>query len=235
MTRWLRKRCGGERGNHGSARGARGSSSNAGGSVAAGNGSGGTGSDSVGGSVGSGGTTTVPGDVPTEALLPARIRRLTTAEYAATVQSLLGVDVPEGVSLPPDTRQDGFTRNESQPSTPVLVNQLDASAQALPSPPRAASPSLLRAPTPPAAKRAPRVIESFGARAFAGRSPVKSSAWSLSHTSPRPTAPTTRASSSRCVRCCSPWLHSVTELGDGSGGDRVQLTSHELAKSSRTW
>ena len=211
-----------------------GSASNSGGSQAAGNGSGGTGSMATGGAVGSGGTTTVPGDVPTDALLPARIRRLTTAEYAATVQSLLGVAVPEAVSLPPDTRQDGFTRNESQRVDPVLVKQLDASAQTLAA---AARPTFAtRAPCSEAAGSeacARSFIETFGAKAF--RRPLATEEVSdlvaLYHLA--------KADGSyedgieltlRAMLQSTAFLY-VTELGDGSGGERVQLTSHELANS----
>lgn len=211
-----------------------GSSANAGGFHAAGNGSGGTGAGAAGGNVGSGGTTTLPGDVPTEALLPARIRRLTTAEYAATVQSLLGVDVPEGVSLPPDTRQDGFTRNESQRVDPVLVKQLDASAQALAAAAKSRFAELAPCSDPAGGETcAQGFIESFGARAF--RRPLESEEVSdLLALYNLAAADGTYAEgielTLRAMLQSTGFLY-VTELGDGSGGDRVQLTSHELANS----
>jgi hypothetical protein len=208
-----------------------GSSGSTGGSHASGNGSGGTGSSA---GFGSGGTAVVPGDVPTEALLPARVRRLTTAEYAATVRSLLGVSVPEGVSLPPDTRQDGFTRNESQRVDPVLVKQLDASAQSLAAAARARFGEL--APCSDSAGNeacARSFIESFGQRAF--RRPLGSEEVSdLVALYNLAAADGTYAEGIELTLRAmlqSPGLLYVTELGDGSGGARVQLTSHELANA----
>lgn len=211
-----------------------GSSSNAGGSQAAGNGSGGTGTVGTGGTVGSGGTTTTPGDVPTDALLPARVRRLTTAEYAATVQSLLGVSVPEGVSLPPDTRQDGFTRNESQRVDPVLVKQLDTSAQALAAAKRPSFATLAPCSDANGSEACARTfIETFGARAF--RRPLAAEEVSdLVALYNLAAADGTYADgvelTLRAMLQSTAFLY-VTELGDGSGGERVALTSHELANS----
>ena len=73
--------------------------------------------------------------------LPARIRRLTNAEYDASVQALFGTSMRPSVELsfPPDARQGpsnspagaAFTLNDAQRVDPVLASKLDAAAQAL--------------------------------------------------------------------------------------------------------
>ena len=86
-----------------------------GGSAIAGNGGGGT-----GGSMAS--------DNP---LLPARVRRLTNAEYAASVFALLNVNADAAVAtFPRDATQKlGFTVNDAQIVSSVLAGQLDTIAQ----------------------------------------------------------------------------------------------------------
>lgn len=64
-------------------------------------------------------------------MLPARIRRLTDAEFDTSVKDLLGMDSTFGASFTPDTRQDGFTRNDAQRVDPVFITQLDAAAKSL--------------------------------------------------------------------------------------------------------
>jgi hypothetical protein len=74
-------------------------------------------------------------------LLPARIRRLTNAEYDASVQVLLGTRMAPSVefSFPPDARQGphnspagaAFTVNDAQRVDPVLAVKLDTAAEAL--------------------------------------------------------------------------------------------------------
>src|SRR6185503_17747702 len=64
-------------------------------------------------------------------LLPARIRRLSNAEYDASVQSLLGTAQKPSVAFPPDSRQGSFTLNDAQRVDPVLAKQLDVAALAL--------------------------------------------------------------------------------------------------------
>ena len=66
-------------------------------------------------------------------LLPARVRRLTNAEYAASVFALLGVDTGASVAgFPRDSTQKlGFTVNDAQIVSSVLASQLDSSAQAM--------------------------------------------------------------------------------------------------------
>lgn len=64
-------------------------------------------------------------------VIPARIRRLTNAEYNATVQALIGTQLTPASTFPPDMRQRGFTVNEAQRVDPVLARQLDTAATAL--------------------------------------------------------------------------------------------------------
>jgi hypothetical protein len=66
------------------------------------------------------------------ALLPARVRRLTNAEYDASVHMLLGTkQTPAAASFPPDARQDSFTLNDAQRVDPVLAKQLADAAKQL--------------------------------------------------------------------------------------------------------
>jgi hypothetical protein len=98
-------------------------------------GAGGSGSGSSGGSGGSAITTTKSD------ALPARIRRLSNAEYDASVRALLGaVSSPsQDFSFPPDAKQGptnspagaAFTVNDAQRVDPVLADKLDAAAQSL--------------------------------------------------------------------------------------------------------
>jgi hypothetical protein len=74
-------------------------------------------------------------------LIPARIRRLTNAEYDASVRALLQSSGSPSVdfSFPPDARQGpanspagpAFTINDAQRVDPLLADRLDAAAQAL--------------------------------------------------------------------------------------------------------
>jgi hypothetical protein len=102
---------------------------------------GGSSGGSTGGSTGgsSGGST--GGTNPGSPYLPARIRRLTNAEYDASVQALLGTTMAPSTkfSFPPDSRQGpanapagpAFTVNDAQRVDPVLADKLDTAAQAL--------------------------------------------------------------------------------------------------------
>ena len=92
----------------------------------------------AGGTSGSGGSGGVGGNVvvSTSPLLPARIRRLTNAEYDASVRALLGTSMSMAATFPPDARQGifsrgGYTLNDAQRVDPVLAKQLADSAIAL--------------------------------------------------------------------------------------------------------
>jgi hypothetical protein len=110
----------------GGSAGSNGSTGSGGSSGSGGNGSGGAGgSGSAGSAGGAGGGTAVT------ATLPARIRRLTNAEYDASVNALLGIASTFGAGFTPDSRQDGFTRNDAQRIDPVLTMQMDDAATQL--------------------------------------------------------------------------------------------------------
>lgn len=65
-----------------------------------------------------------PGEVEPAELLPTRIRRLSNAEYDATVRSLTKTTATPGKSFSPDARQGGFTVNDAQRVDSVIVRQL---------------------------------------------------------------------------------------------------------------
>jgi hypothetical protein len=94
-------------------------------------GRGGTGGGSLGGSGLGGGAGGAGGGIATSPLLPARVRRLTNAEYAASVFALLNVDATAAVAtFPRDATQKlGFTVNDAQIVSSLLADQLDSIAQ----------------------------------------------------------------------------------------------------------
>jgi hypothetical protein len=111
---------------------------------------------------------------PSAALIPARIRRLTNAEYDASVQALLGTtQTPAASTFPPDARQNGFSLNDAQRVDPVLAKQLSAAADALATE-AAANGTLARLapcadpgdPTQGGAACAKTFVQSFGAAAY---------------------------------------------------------------------
>ncbi len=58
-----------------------------------------------------------------------RIRRLTNAEYRATVSRALGLDIDLSVEFIPESRQAGYTRNAASVVDPILARQLDEAAK----------------------------------------------------------------------------------------------------------
>src|SRR4051812_48174763 len=64
-------------------------------------------------------------------LIPARVRRLSNAEYDSSVRALLGTSLTPGRDFAPDARQAGFTANEAQRIDTVLALQLGAAAEKL--------------------------------------------------------------------------------------------------------
>ena len=102
-----------------------------------------------------------------ELLVPARVRRLSNAEYDATVQALLGTQLAPGSNFAPDARQAGFTENEAQRIDPVLARQVAAAAENLAAEARPRFSVLAPCATPQAPERcAERFITGFGARAY---------------------------------------------------------------------
>ncbi len=88
-----------------------------------------------GGSAGGGITITADGKLPdgtaVTALLPTRIRRLTNAEYDASVKALTGTSMSPGAEFAPDLRQNGYTVNGDQRVDPVLAKQLFEAAKTI--------------------------------------------------------------------------------------------------------
>jgi len=74
----------------------------------------------------------LPSNVVPTALLPAGIRRLTDAEYAATAMALVP-GAASGITdaFIPDARQSGFTLNDAQRVDPVFAGQLASAASTL--------------------------------------------------------------------------------------------------------
>jgi hypothetical protein len=112
-------------------------------SAAGGDSPGGAAGPGSGGSTFGGGGSASGGSIATTLSdsLPARIRRLSNAEYDASVRALLGTasSPSKDFSFPPDAKQGptnspagaAFTVNDAQRVDPVLAVKLDAAAQAL--------------------------------------------------------------------------------------------------------
>jgi hypothetical protein len=108
-------------------------------------------------------------DGTTEAsLLLTRVRRLSNAEYDATVQALLGSEQSPASEFPPDLRQDGFTVNANQRIDAVVVERLMDAADRLATEAQQNGTLAELAPCDGSEPRscARSFIESFGARAY---------------------------------------------------------------------
>lgn len=167
--------------------------------------------------------------------LPARIRRLTNAEYNASVQALLGTTATPADDFPPDARQHGFTVNEAQRVDPVMARALDASAQALAS---AARPEFANlAPCADTAAGAEACAESFidGFATRAYRRPLtdEDRASLLALYQAGAEGATYEDGIELLIRGIlqSPGFLYLTEIGDGSSGEIVTLTPSELASA----
>lgn len=154
-----------------------------GGSPASGTHGPGSGSGSgSGGSSGSGGAGS-GGSIPTTSgdSLPARVRRLSNAEYDASVRALLHTTTSpsKDFSFPPDAKQGpanspagaAFTVNDAQRVDPVLADKLDASALGLVSEARKNGQMDSAAPCSDTSSAggeacAKTFIQTFGAQAF---------------------------------------------------------------------
>jgi hypothetical protein len=125
---------------------------------------------------GGGGGATGGGMASDNPLLPARVRRLTNAEYAASVYALLGVNADAAVAtFPRDATQKlGYTVNDAQIVSSVLAGQLDTIAQQIVTSARQVGEIAFLAPCDDPAGGgetcARAFIESFAARAY--RRPV---------------------------------------------------------------
>jgi len=130
------------------------------------NSSGGSGSTSDGGGATSqAGAST--GD-PTSPLLPARIRRLTNAEYENSARAVVGNTDAVTTDFAPDARQAGYTVNDEQRVDSVLVKQIGAAASKLAAQVRTNINTLAKCddPTNGAEACAKDFIQSFATHAF---------------------------------------------------------------------
>ena len=134
---------------------------------------GGSSSSGAGPTAGSGnlaGTAPLPPGSEAASLLPARIRRLSVAEYQATVSEaeLIG-SAANGITADfvPDSRQGGFTVNEAQRVDPVFAKQLSEAAVALAADVRKHAAERARCLAPADhAKCAESFIRDFGEKAY---------------------------------------------------------------------
>ncbi|MDC0681580.1 DUF1592 domain-containing protein [Sorangium atrum] len=182
-----------------------------------------------------GGGVTLPDGTESASLLPARIRRLTNAEYAASARALTGTTTNPSEGFAPDSRQDGFTVNDAQRVDPVLAKQLAAAAEALAAEVKGKAAELAPCADPgtQAESCARAFITSFGGRAY--RRPLDAAeADALLAVYQVGAKGATYADGIELVARAvlqSPGFLYLTEIGDGSGGDALALTPHELASS----
>ena len=213
---------------------------------------------SAGPSTGSGGTS--DGSSTTQAtsggtgadsspLLPARIRRLTNAEYDASVQALLGSSLSpsQQFSFPADARQGptnapagaAFTMNDAQRVDPVLADKLDIAAQALVAEARTNGKLAELAPcSDPIAGGeacAEAFLRSFGAKAYRrALTDEEVASLVLGATSPYHVGAdgyTYEEGIDVLMRVLlqSPGFLYLTELGEPGAADSVSLTPDEIA------
>lgn len=199
--------------------------------------SGGSGGAATGGSGDLAGTAPLPPGSEAASLLPARIRRLSVAEYQATVSDpgLIG-SAADGLSADfvPDSRQGGFTVNEAQRVDPVFAKQLSEAAVILAAELRKHAAE--RAPCPNAAadhdQCAQAFIKSFGEKAY--RRPLAEAEVTQLMTVFRAAFEGGSYEEGielvvRAMLQSASFLY-LTEIGDGPAAI-VKLTPHELASA----
>ncbi len=205
-------------------------------SSAAGNGNG-TGSGN-GSTTAGGGTSSVPLPEGTDpvALIPARIRRLSNAEYDATAHALLGSDSRPGEGFAPDARQAGFTVNDAQRVDTVLVKQLFAAAETLAAEARPRFGELAPCGSPDEAEScAADFIESFGSKAYRRPLDAEEAAGLLEVYRVGAEGASYEDGIELTIRALlqSAGFLYLTELGDGGQNEdgTISLTPYELANS----
>lgn len=194
--------------------------------------------DLVEGGGNGGGETELPDGTTSSSLLPARIRRLTNAEYNASVAALLGTTSAPAVDFTPDARQHGYTVNEAQRVDPILARQLDAAAIKLAAEAKTRLDELAPCADPVAGGEAcaDAFVRSFGAKAYR-RPLVQEDVDGLLGLYRVGAEGATYADGiEHLLRGIlqSPGFLYHTEIGTGSHGDGkalVELTPHELAES----
>ena len=178
--------------------------------------------------------------------LPARIRRLTNAEYDATVRVLLGVTDPPSIkfSFPPDTKQGprnspagpAFTVNDAQRVDPVMAGKLDAAALAIVEQARGAGRLEALAPCADASMAeacAKSFIASFGAKAYRRPLSTDESAGLLKAYHLGADGYTYAEGIDLVARVLlqSPGLLYTTEIGAEGAGAAFTMTPDEIATS----
>lgn len=174
-----------------------------------------------------------------EELIPARIRRLASAEYDASVQALLGTtqSPASGPDFPPDLRQDGFTVNDAQRVDAVIVERLADAADSLATEAQANGTLARLAPcgdTDDPTACAKTFITTFGAKVY--RRPLVDDEVSALYTlytvgADGATYLDGIAHVTRGLLQSAGFLY-LTELGEGGQAQGpINLTSYELASS----
>ena len=173
------------------------------------------------------------------ALLPPSVRRMTNAEYDASVQALLGTTQTPSQNFPPDARQlAGFTLNDAQRIDPVMAKALDDAALALVTEARTANKFNTLAPcsnpTQAAAAEtcARTFITSFGAKAFR-RAPTTTEVTDMLalYKAGADNGGTYNEGVDLVTRGMlqSVGFLYVTALGDGTAASPIKLSNDELA------
>lgn len=199
----------------------------------------GSGGRSGGGRGGSGGSALPPGSklpdgTPVDALIPARIRRLSNAEWGKSAKALTGTSQQVGQDFAPDLRQSGYTVNDAQVVDSLLAKQYAAAAEKLAAEVKARVSELAPCTDPVAGGEAcaASFIESWGAKAY--RRPLEpAEAQGLLNLYKVAAEGATYADGiEHVVRGLlqSAGFIYLTELGDGSPGVTT-LTPYELANS----
>ncbi|HET7540983.1 MAG TPA: DUF1588 domain-containing protein [Polyangiaceae bacterium] len=172
---------------------------------------------------------------PSSPLLPARIRRLTNAEYENSARALVGNSDPVTGDFAPDTRQNGYTVNDEQRVDALLVKQIANAAGKLAAQVRSKLDTLA-----PCANQttggeacAKTFIQSFATRAF--RRPLGDDEVQklvdLFHVA---ADDATYADGIELVATAvlqSAGFLYLTETGNNASGSQVSLTPHETASA----
>lgn len=182
---------------------------------------------------------------PTDSL-PARIRRLSNAEYDASVRVLLGSSLSPSVELsfPPDAKQGpanspagaAFTVNDAQRVDPVLADKLDTAALALVSEARKSGKLTTLAPCASAGGAgdescAKAFIQSFGAKAYRRPLTEAEAAGLLKAYQIGATGYGHADGIDQVTRVLlqSPGFLYTTEIGEEGAGPSFVMTSNEIA------
>jgi Protein of unknown function (DUF1588)/Protein of unknown function (DUF1592)/Protein of unknown function (DUF1595)/Protein of unknown function (DUF1587) len=179
----------------------------------------------------------LPDGTSSETLLAARIRRLTVAEYEASLRDIVG-DVGKGVTAPfgPDALQGaGFTVNAAQIVDPVLIKQLSGVADAMAANVKTRLTELAPCADPVAGAEAcaKTFIQTFASRAYRRPLDADEAAQLLIayHVAADGAAYADGIEQvARAVLQAASFLYQ-TEIGDGGGAAVVTLSPYELANT----